>query len=344
MSGFRLLWMVLFFYMSAPSLRASAVDPFVDTTQRLTGVQLERVSGTPNTYKIPVFPETNRNHWDDRAVGVQVRALVLHHTACNCLKTLGLFTLDATQNRVSAHYVVTEYEASAGVLGGKVVAVVPEKKRAWHAGLSRWQDVTTGPDGKDLLGLNHASIGIECVNFGFQEPVGSGTWAPFDDNQIRAVGALCQDIVARYGLDPTCVVSHADIAPGRKFDPGLLFPWERLHRDYGVGAWLLQEERSAEHIRATWNPVTQLPGSPDATFMTAHLKAFGYHVDQGDYSLDRVMLAFKLHYSCHMDPRAYADALNFTTKTPGRPAHVTMQDMIWIWGLCAKYGRQPKSQ
>ena len=108
--------------------------------------------------------------------------------------------------RASAHYVVDET--------GEVYRLVAEENRAWHAGVSSWEG-----EGD----VNARSIGIEIVNgghdFGLPE---------FPDAQIEAVIALLKEIMARHGLQPARVVGHADVAPGRKFDPGEKFPWQRL--------------------------------------------------------------------------------------------------------------------
>ncbi len=108
--------------------------------------------------------------------------------------------------RVSAHYVIEE--------DGRIFTLVPEEKRAWHAGASHWR-------GRD--NVNASAIGIELVNGGhdFRLP-------GFAHAQIERLIALLRDIQNRRGLSPACVVGHSDVAPQRKRDPGEKFPWERL--------------------------------------------------------------------------------------------------------------------
>jgi N-acetylmuramoyl-L-alanine amidase len=125
---------------------------------------------------------------------------------------------------VSAHYVVDE--------DGRIVQLVAESRRAWHAGRSSWQ-------GED--DVNSASIGIEIANPGHpwdlaELPDHDPTApiephpgiVPYPEAQIVAVLGLVADICARRGIDPTRVVGHSDVAPLRRRDPGEFFPWERL--------------------------------------------------------------------------------------------------------------------
>lgn len=137
--------------------------------------------------------------------------LILHYT--------GMETGLAAENRlctpeseVSSHYLVYE--------DGRVVQMVREADRAWHAGKGSW---------KGAADVNSMSIGIEIVN-----PGPCGGFPPFPDMQIDAVIALARDICARRSIAPERVLAHSDVAPGRKIDPGERFPWARL-ASCGVG-------------------------------------------------------------------------------------------------------------
>jgi N-acetylmuramoyl-L-alanine amidase len=78
--------------------------------------------------------------------------------------------------------------------------------------------------------LNGTSIGIEIVNL-------HGDRHDYPDVQITALIGLCLDIIGRHpAIEPRNVVGHSDIAPKRKDDPGLRFPWARLAAN-GVGLW-----------------------------------------------------------------------------------------------------------
>ena len=54
---------------------------------------------------------------------------------------------------------------------------------------------------------------------------------------MRAVEALCHDILSRHAIPPHRVLAHSDVAPGRKRDPGEKFDWQRLARA-GIGLWV----------------------------------------------------------------------------------------------------------
>ncbi len=113
---------------------------------------------------------------------------------------------DKILGRTSAHYVVEE--------DGTILRLVPEEKRAWHAGLGAWAG---GAD------LNARSIGIEIVNGGHDFGL-----PDYPYEQIEAVTDLVSDIVKRHRLKLHQVVGHSDVAPLRKADPGEKFPWRHL--------------------------------------------------------------------------------------------------------------------
>ena len=158
-----------------------------------------------------LFPSPNI---EPRLRGLTPSMLILHYTGLPTVER-SLEILSRPDCKVSCHYVVDT--------DGRVIQMVPEEMRAWHAGLSSWQGETD---------INSASIGIEIQNSGH-----SGGSPEFPEAQMRAVTALCQDIVARHDITPPRVLGHSDIAPSRKIDPGEKFDWPGLARD-GVGFWV----------------------------------------------------------------------------------------------------------
>jgi N-acetylmuramoyl-L-alanine amidase len=146
--------------------------------------------------------------------------LVLHYTVGNFESSLAMLTRPSNR-AVSSHYLVRD----APVV---TYRLVDENRRAWHAGPSYW---------KGHNNLNASSIGIEIVNPGWvKDADGAVRYAAFPPAQIDEVIALCKEIVARHQIRPDRIIGHADIAPGRKQDPGPLFPWKRL-ADAGLIAW-----------------------------------------------------------------------------------------------------------
>lgn len=110
--------------------------------------------------------------------------------------------------RVSAHFFVRR--------GGAIVQFVSCNDRAWHAGVSNFF-------GRERC--NDFSIGIELE--------GADDCA-FEEPQYVALAALCDALCARYPI--AAFAGHADIAPGRKTDPGPHFDWCRLRSDLRLPA------------------------------------------------------------------------------------------------------------
>ena len=149
-----------------------------------------------------------------RRDGMRPDCLILHYTGMETAAAAENW-LCAPESEVSAHYLVHE--------DGRVVQMVRESDRAWHAGRASW---------KGLSDVNSFSIGVEIVNPG---PLAG--FPAFPDRQIEAVAALCRDICARHAIAPERVLAHSDVAPGRKIDPGERFPWARLS-ELGVGHYM----------------------------------------------------------------------------------------------------------
>jgi N-acetylmuramoyl-L-alanine amidase len=177
-------------------------------------------------------------NFDIRALPVCM--IVLHYTGM-ASGAAALQRLRDPQAKVSAHYLVEE--------DGRVFALVPEDRRAWHAGVSSWRGMTD---------VNSASVGIEIVNPGHEFG-----YRAFPRVQMARVVRLVQAIAARHRIDRADIVGHSDVAPARKDDPGELFDWGLL----------------ARHRLALARPQTLLidPLWADAA-TTLSLERFGYDV------------------------------------------------------------------
>ncbi len=174
--------------------------------------------------------------------------IILHHTAQDSVQqTIKTFTLKHTN--VSAHYVISR--------DGKVIHMLNDYLRAWHAGNGSW--------GKDT-DLNSSSIGIELDNNGAEA---------FSDPQILSLLALLGKLKKDYNIPTQNIIGHADIAPTRKKDPSALFPWKLLAAN-GFGVW----------------PDEELPCPPPEFNVEQGLQVIGYNTK----NLSAAIIAFKLHY------------------------------------------------
>lgn len=174
--------------------------------------------------------------------------VIIHHTAQDSIQqTIKTFTLERTQ--VSAHYVIGK--------DGQVIQMLNDELRAWHAGTSKWGN---------NYDMNSCSIGIELDNNGLE---------PFSDTQINSLLILLKKLKSTYTIPTANFIGHSDIAPKRKQDPSIFFPWKKL-ADNGFGLWY------------------DLPNNkPPATFDTeSALRRIGY--DTRDYAA--AVVAFKRHF------------------------------------------------
>ena len=140
-----------------------------------------------------------------------IQGIVLHATEDRGDEALSVSWLRSPKSRVSCHLLVSR--------AGRVFRLVGDRQRAWHAGVSWWH----GTDD-----VNSITLGIEIANRNNGEP--------YTDAQYDRVA----DIVAHYcgqGLSLSDVVSHAEIAEGRKTDP-FGFDWDRLRTDVRERLWL----------------------------------------------------------------------------------------------------------
>ena len=194
--------------------------------------------------------------------------LVLHYTGMQTGEA-ALARLRDPQAKVSSHYMVEE--------DGRVFRLVPEERRAWHAGISFWK-------GRD--DLNSASVGIEIVNPGHEFG-----YRPFPQAQIDAVTALVADIRSRWTIEDDRIVGHSDVAPERKDDPGELFPWKRL-AEAGHGLWV-------ESPAAPGAPLGEGEEGPGVFALQAGLTRLGYDCAPSgkfDAHTTAVVRAFQRHW------------------------------------------------
>src|SRR5262249_54675985 len=95
----------------------------------------------------------------------------------------------------------------------------------------------------------------------------------FPESQLRALEALCREIIVRYGIPPERVLGHSDVAPTRKIDPGENFPWARLAAA-GIGHW-------ATPAPVNWSDagIARDAAGPLVAAVQARLADYGYGVE-----------------------------------------------------------------
>lgn len=150
-----------------------------------------------HSYKSPNFTERRGGH-------EKPSMIIIHYTDMKTGKE-ALERLCDPASEVSAHYVIEE--------NGDIYQLVDDDKRAWHAGVGEWEGERD---------INSASIGIELVN-----PGHSHGYRDFPDAQIDALIELTKDLILKYNIPVDRILGHSDVSPGRKIDPGELFPWGR---------------------------------------------------------------------------------------------------------------------
>ncbi|MFV0506974.1 MAG: N-acetylmuramoyl-L-alanine amidase [Bacteroidales bacterium] len=224
------------------------------------------------------------NHRKHKAKGNyndRINTLVLHYTVSDYPSSI----ITLTERNVSSHYLVGDDDTK-----NKVLQLVGEDKRAWHAGKSHWNGTRD---------LNSTSIGIEIVNPGYKDINEERTYFPFSDEQIRKVGLLSKSIVERYNIKPLNIVGHQDIAPDRKSDPGPLFPWLTLYTDYSVGAW--PDKKDVEMGLREYQQLIDMGTNESEIIKLIQqgLKKIGYDLDDdgmlGKNTKDAIV-AFQTHY------------------------------------------------
>ncbi|MEQ8369468.1 MAG: N-acetylmuramoyl-L-alanine amidase [Alphaproteobacteria bacterium] len=199
-------------------------------------------------------------NFNQRPAGQAIDTLIIHYTGMTSAAA-ALDRLCDPRASVSAHYLIDE--------NGGTWQLVADSCRAWHAGVSFWRGRTD---------INGCSIGIELAHPGHEFG-----YRPFPAAQINSLIRLCHSVQARHPIEPSRVLGHADVAPGRKQDPGEAFPWRQLAAA-GIGLWP-PDDATAGHLRQK--------------DLQAALRRIGYDVpDNGRASaaVERAVAAFQSHF------------------------------------------------
>lgn len=136
----------------------------------------------------------------------QIIFIIIHYTALKSCND-AIEYLCNSKNKVSSHFIISQ--------NGKIFNLVNEKMRAWHAGLSYWNDHTD---------INSLSIGIE-LDYSFNKSNNK-----FSIKMINSLCYLLDKLKKKYKIKSHNILGHSDIAPFRKIDPGPKFPWIKLYK------------------------------------------------------------------------------------------------------------------
>ncbi|WP_114327396.1 penicillin binding protein PBP4B [Candidatus Colwellia aromaticivorans] len=251
-------------------------------------------SCTSNT--LPVEEMHSKNY------GQRIKFLIMHYTGGDYQSSLQELV---HKNSVSSHYLVPESHDKTYLEDElKVLKLVNENERAWHAGSSYWQGRTA---------INDQSIGIEIVNGSKCErlpqeqtelaigqllldkkltPNQICFFPDYDPKQIELLIELSKEILKKNpDISPTHIIGHSDIAPQRKNDPGPRFPWYQLYQA-GIGAWYEKET-----VLKYWKLFdVQMP---NIGLIQQALHRYGYGIEETselDSQTQAVLHTFQMHF------------------------------------------------
>ncbi len=223
-------------------------------------------------------------HFEERKNGGYPLLLIIHYTGtpdfAAAKEILLGRKLNSEGSKVSVDYMIDD--------NGDITQLVAEDKRAYHAGLGRWENISD---------INSYSIGIELNNPGWEFG-----YRDFFDAQIAALTLLAKDIIARHNILPYNVIGHTDVSAGRRFDPGEKFPWEKMAAA-GIGLW-------PQPIQADFTKAAVL--LKDDAVMKQALVDYGYN---SALDLSVLVREFQRHFQpeAFHDPQPYAGTHNNET-------------------------------
>ena len=196
----------------------------------------------------------------------KIKYLIYHYTGMKN-DNLAIKKLTSFNSNVSCHYYITST--------GKIIQMVPDLYKAWHAGESRWANNKS---------LNKNSIGIEISNPGHEHG-----YRKFNDRQIKALINISKKIIKKYKINKKNILGHSDIAPLRKKDPGEKFPWKFLYKNK-IGFWHNLNSKRIKNLRGNMSEL-------NLDNFTNFLKRIGYRIEYSNSrQLKRLIQIFQMRF------------------------------------------------
>jgi N-acetylmuramoyl-L-alanine amidase len=153
-----------------------------------------------------IYNKFKSGNYDQRKFDISL--VIIHFTETKTF-TDALNLLTSKERKVSCHYLIDK--------SGDIFNLVDLDKRAWHAGESMWGNYDD---------INSRSVGIEIVNSG--EIIKEN----YTSKQLVSLSHLLIKLLKDYNIKN--ILGHSDIAPTRKIDPGVHFPWQKIYKNLGL--------------------------------------------------------------------------------------------------------------
>ena len=150
-----------------------------------------------------IYNKFKSGNYDQRKFDISL--IIIHFTETKTFNE-ALNLLTSLERKVSSHYLIDK--------SGDIFNLVDLDKRAWHAGESMWGNYND---------INSRSIGIEIVNSG------EVMKEDYTTKQINSLSVLLNSLLKDYNIKN--ILGHSDIAPTRKIDPGVHFPWQKIYQN-----------------------------------------------------------------------------------------------------------------
>lgn len=205
-----------------------------------------------------IYNKFKSGNYDRRKFDISL--IILHFTETKTFND-ALNLLTSKKRKVSSHYLIDK--------SGDIFNLVDLDKRAWHAGESMWGNYDD---------INSRSIGIEIVNSG--EVIRED----YTTRQINSLSDLLIRLLKDYNIEN--ILGHSDIAPTRKIDPGVHFPWQKIYQNLGL-EWV-KDRVNNESVKKS-----------DYLVFLKRLKEFGYPyiIMKKSYSKNQLIInAFHRRY------------------------------------------------